>query len=79
MVTKKRLDLLMVEKGLEESRSKAQARIMAGEVVVNDQRVDKPGTAVKLMRTLDSKAMGIPMPPRWPQNRWCLCTLADGP
>ena len=60
MVTKKRLDLLMVEKGLEESRSKAQARIMAGEVVVNDQRVDKPGTAVKIDANIRLKGDGNP-------------------
>jgi len=35
-----------VEKGLQESRQKAQATIMSGLVFVNGQRVDKPGTAV---------------------------------
>ena len=60
MVEKKRLDLLMVEKGLEESRSKAQARIMAGEVVVNDQRIDKPGTAVKTDAHIRLKGDGNP-------------------
>tara|TARA_B100000925_G_scaffold235868_1_gene184540 strand:+ start:137 stop:886 length:750 start_codon:yes stop_codon:yes gene_type:complete len=60
MVEKKRLDLLMVEKGLEESRSKAQARIMAGEVVVNDQRVDKPGTAIKTDAHIRLKGDGNP-------------------
>ena len=43
---KKRLDLLLVERGLAESRQRAQAVIMSGEVFVNGQRVDKPGTAV---------------------------------
>jgi len=38
--------VLLVERGLVESRAKAAARIMAGEVVVDDQRVDKPGTKV---------------------------------
>jgi 23S rRNA (cytidine1920-2'-O)/16S rRNA (cytidine1409-2'-O)-methyltransferase len=60
MVDKKRLDLLMVEKGLEESRSKAQARIMAGEVVVNEQRVDKPGTAIKIDASIRLKGDGNP-------------------
>ena len=60
MAEKKRLDLLMVEKGLEESRSKAQARIMAGEVVVNDQRVDKPGTAIKTDAHIRLKGDGNP-------------------
>ena len=43
---KERLDLLLMEKGLCESRSKAQAIIMEGLVFVSGQRVDKPGTAV---------------------------------
>jgi 23S rRNA (cytidine1920-2'-O)/16S rRNA (cytidine1409-2'-O)-methyltransferase len=43
---KKRLDVLLVERGLQESRQKAQATIMSGLVFVNRQRVDKPGTAV---------------------------------
>jgi 23S rRNA (cytidine1920-2'-O)/16S rRNA (cytidine1409-2'-O)-methyltransferase len=41
---KKRLDLLLVERGLAESRQKAQAMILAGEVRVSSQRADKPGT-----------------------------------
>jgi len=43
---KTRLDVLLVERGLQESRQKAQATIMSGLVFVNNQRVDKPGTAV---------------------------------
>lgn len=45
-VKKKRLDVLLVERGLHESRQRAQAAIMSGEVYVAGQRVDKPGTAV---------------------------------
>lgn len=45
-VKKKRLDVLLVERGLQESRQRAQAAIMSGEVFVAGQRVDKPGTAV---------------------------------
>jgi 23S rRNA (cytidine1920-2'-O)/16S rRNA (cytidine1409-2'-O)-methyltransferase len=44
MVEKKRLDLLLHERGLAETRSKAQAMIMAGEVFVDGQKVDKAGT-----------------------------------
>lgn len=41
-----RLDVMLVEKGLQESRQKAQGTIMSGLVFVNGQRVDKPGTPV---------------------------------
>ena len=46
MSKKMRLDVLLVEKGLQESRQKAQALIMSGLVYVNNQKVDKPGTQV---------------------------------
>ena len=46
MSGKTRLDVLLVERGLLESRQKAQSTIMSGLVFVNQQRVDKPGTAV---------------------------------
>jgi 23S rRNA (cytidine1920-2'-O)/16S rRNA (cytidine1409-2'-O)-methyltransferase len=41
-----RVDVLLVELGLVESRAKAQALVLAGLVMVADQRVDKPGTLV---------------------------------
>jgi len=43
---KKRIDLLLFERGLFESREKARASIMSGVVFVDGQRVDKPGYAV---------------------------------
>jgi len=43
---KKRLDLLVVETGLADSREKAQAMILAGEVRVNGSRSDKAGMQV---------------------------------
>ncbi len=46
MSNKTRLDVLLVERGLQESRQKAQATIMSGAVFVKGQRVDKPGAAV---------------------------------
>ena len=46
MSKKTRLDILLVERGLQESRQKAQATIMSGLVFVNGQRADKPGTPV---------------------------------
>jgi 23S rRNA (cytidine1920-2'-O)/16S rRNA (cytidine1409-2'-O)-methyltransferase len=42
-----RLDVLLVERGLAESRAKAQAMIMAGQVRVADQVALKPATAVQ--------------------------------
>ena len=46
MSRKVRLDILLVERGLQETRQRAQAVIMSGQVFVNGQRLDKPGTAV---------------------------------
>lgn len=46
-VKKVRLDLYLVNQGLFESRARAQAAIMAGEVLVDEQKIDKPGTLVK--------------------------------
>lgn len=41
---KERLDVLLVRKGLAESREKAKAIIMSGNVFINHNREDKPGT-----------------------------------
>lgn len=46
MSTKQRLDKLMVERGLAPSREKAQALIMAGQVVVGDHAAEKAGQQV---------------------------------
>lgn len=43
MKIKKRLDVLLTEQGYAESRAKAQAIIMAGQVYVAGQKADKPG------------------------------------
>ncbi len=45
MKIKKRLDVLLVEGGYAENRTKAQAIIMSGNVYVNGQKADKPGTS----------------------------------
>jgi 23S rRNA (cytidine1920-2'-O)/16S rRNA (cytidine1409-2'-O)-methyltransferase len=45
-IRKERLDLLLVERGLADSRQRAQRLIMAGQVAVEDRTVDKPGTRV---------------------------------
>jgi 23S rRNA (cytidine1920-2'-O)/16S rRNA (cytidine1409-2'-O)-methyltransferase len=53
---KVRLDVLLVERGLAESRAKAQAMIMAGQVRVADQVTLKPATAIQAdsLLTIDS-------------------------
>jgi 23S rRNA (cytidine1920-2'-O)/16S rRNA (cytidine1409-2'-O)-methyltransferase len=43
---RQRIDLLLVERGLADSRTRAQALVMAGAVVVGDTRIDKPGQLV---------------------------------
>src|SRR5262245_24923260 len=55
-MTKVRLDVLLVERGLAESRAKAQALIMAGQVRVAGQTTLKPATAIPAdsMLTVDS-------------------------
>lgn len=44
MANKKRLDVILFENGLAESREKAKAIIMSGIVYVDNQKADKPGT-----------------------------------
>jgi len=43
---KTRLDKLLVERGLTPSRERAQALILAGKILVNEQKIDKAGAAV---------------------------------
>jgi 23S rRNA (cytidine1920-2'-O)/16S rRNA (cytidine1409-2'-O)-methyltransferase len=52
-MSKMRLDLLLVERGLAESRAKAQALIMAGEVRVDGQVAIKPATSVDTAAQVD--------------------------
>jgi 23S rRNA (cytidine1920-2'-O)/16S rRNA (cytidine1409-2'-O)-methyltransferase len=44
---KTRIDKLLVERGLVPSRERAQAMIIAGKVLANEQKIDKPGTPVQ--------------------------------
>ncbi len=48
MVRKERLDIALVRRGLAPSRERARALIMAGQVLVEGQLVDKPGTLISL-------------------------------
>lgn len=57
-MVKTRLDVLLVNRGLFETRARAQAEIMAGNILVNEVKVDKPGAPTKenvTIRILGSK------------------------
>lgn len=53
MKIKKRLDVLLTEQGYADTRSKAQAIIMAGQVYVEGQKADKPGTSYEETVTIE--------------------------
>ena len=59
---KERLDVLLVSRGLAPSREKAKALIMAGDVFVNGQREDKPGTTFEeaSIKSLEVKGDELP-------------------
>lgn len=59
-MAKERIDVLLVEKGLAESRERAQKTIMAGLVYVEGERVDKPGTKVDTGHEIIVKGNPIP-------------------
>ena len=60
MKIKKRLDVLLVERLYAETRTKAQAIIMSGNVYVNDQKADKPGTSFE--ETVEIEVRGAVCP-----------------
>lgn len=53
---KERLDRLLVDRGLADSREKAQALILAGDVMVDGQRSDKPGRTISVEATVEVTA-----------------------
>jgi len=57
---KKRLDILLVDKGLAKSRQQAQALILAGEVRVDGKRISKAGTHVSVGTAIDITGKNIP-------------------
>ena len=60
MKIKKRLDVLLTEQMYAETRTKAQAIIMAGQVYVNGQKADKPGTSYE--ETVQIEVRGVTCP-----------------
>lgn len=52
MAKKERLDVVLFNRGFTDSREQAQKRIMAGEVLVNDVKIDKCGTKVDPKATI---------------------------
>ena len=59
---KERLDVLLVNRGLASSREKAKTLIMAGEVFVNGQREDKPGTTFEESKINSLEVRGDTLP-----------------
>ena len=59
-MAKKRLDVVLVERGLAETRAAAQRLVMAGLVFSNDRRLDKAGQAVADDATLDVRGQPHP-------------------
>jgi 23S rRNA (cytidine1920-2'-O)/16S rRNA (cytidine1409-2'-O)-methyltransferase len=57
---RERIDKLLVEKGIIQSRERARAFIMAGKVMVEGQTVDKPGTKVKIGNQLQVRGSDLP-------------------
>jgi len=55
---RERIDRILVDRGLAESRTKAQALVMAGVVLVDEQRVNKPSEKFALDATVRLKAGG---------------------
>ena len=60
MAEKKRLDALVFELGLTESREKARALIMAGSVYVDHQKSDKPGAMIREGAVIEVRGETLP-------------------
>ena len=60
MSEKKRLDCLLFDMGLAESREKAKTLIMMGQVYVDNQKSDKPGTPVSEDAKIEVRGGGLP-------------------
>ncbi len=60
MKIKKRLDVLLVEQGYADTRSKAQAIIMSGQVYVEGQKADKPGISYEESVSIQVRGAACP-------------------
>ena len=60
MSAKRRIDQLLVERGLAESRARAQALVMAGLVFLGEARVGKPGQQVRVDAALEVRGRDHP-------------------
>ena len=60
MKVKKRLDVLLTEQGYADTRSKAQAIIMSGQVYVDGQKADKPGVSYEETVQLEVRGAACP-------------------
>ena len=59
-MAKKRLDVLLTERGLVESRQRAQGIIMSGLVYVNQQKVDKAGAQIEEAAQIEVRGNDLP-------------------
>jgi 23S rRNA (cytidine1920-2'-O)/16S rRNA (cytidine1409-2'-O)-methyltransferase len=57
---RERIDVLLVERGLYDSRARAAARVLAGEVIVDDRRIDKAGEQVPRDAIIRLKGEAMP-------------------
>ena len=58
MILKKRLDQILVDRNLAETKSKAQAMIMAGQIYVEGNQINKSGFSIKINACIDVKDLG---------------------
>ena len=59
-IEKERIDVLLADNQIVDSREKAKKYIMAGLVYVDDERIDKPGTKVPIDSNIIVKGNPIP-------------------
>ena len=57
---RQRIDQILVDRGLAESRSRAQALIMAGLVFAGERRIDKPGQSIAEDAVIDVRGRDHP-------------------